>query len=134
MPRTPFDIPDAELAVMQQLWTVGSTTVRELTKAVYPGGGTSHYATIQKLLDRLEAKACVRRDREAWPHRFESTITRDELIERQLKSTADRLCDGALHPLLMQLVKSIPLSAAERASLRELLDDLDKERQRPKRK
>lgn len=134
MPRTPFDIPDAELAVMQQLWEGGSTTVRELTDVLYPGGSTSHYATVQKLLDRLEGKDCVRRNRDTWPHRFEATIARDDLIERQLQNTADRLCDGALQPLLTHLVKAVSLSAEQRESLRGLLDDLDKDRRKVRKK
>lgn len=128
MPRTPFDIPDAELAVMQQLWESGATTVRELTDVLYPGGSTSHYATVQKLLERLEAKECVRRDRDKWPHQFEATIAKEDLIERQLQNTADRLCDGALQPLLTHLVKAVSLSAEERESLRGLLEELDKGR------
>lgn len=134
MPRTPFDIPDAELAVMQQLWEGGSTTVRELTDVLYPGGSTSHYATVQKLLDRLEAKDCVHRNRDTWPYQFKAVIARDELIERQLQNTANRLCDGALQPLLTHLVRSVSLSADERESLRGLLDDLDKDQRKVKKK
>ena len=67
MARTPQDITDAELAVLQVLWEQGPATIRRITELLYPQGGTSHYATVQKLLERLETKACVRRDRSNSP-------------------------------------------------------------------
>ena len=68
MARTPQDITDAELAVLQVLWDEGRRTIRELTDTLYPSGTGVHYATVQKLLERLEAKKFVKRDRSAWPH------------------------------------------------------------------
>ena len=54
-------VTDAELTVLKALWERGASTIRELTDALYPGGGAAHYATVQKLLERLEAKTCVKR-------------------------------------------------------------------------
>jgi predicted transcriptional regulator len=127
MARTPQDITDAELAVLQVLWDRGRETIRELTDVLYPSGTGVHYATVQKLLERLEAKKFVKRDRTAWPHRFEATQGRDDLISRRLQLTADKLCEGALAPLLTNLVRATRLSSEERQSLRSLLDDLDRE-------
>ena len=56
MARTPQDVTDAELAVLQILWDGGAATIRQLTDVLYPGGGTAQYATVQKLLERLEAR------------------------------------------------------------------------------
>jgi BlaI family transcriptional regulator, penicillinase repressor len=128
MPRTPQDVTEAELSVLQRMWDQGSVTVRQLAEELYPGGGSSEYATVQKLLERLGRKGYVERNRDVWPHVFESTVDRDELIGRRLQSTADQLCDGALQPLLSTLVKSNKLSAKERQSLRGLLDELENER------
>lgn len=124
MARTPQDITDAELAVLNLLWEQGRSTVRYLTDTLYPGGSGSHYATVQKLLERLENKKFVKRDRKPWPHQFESRINREELIGRRLQATADKLCEGSLAPLLTHLVK-VQLNPEERSSLRELLDQLD---------
>ena len=86
MVRDPQDLPDAELAVLQTLWERGPSTIRQLTDALYPSGSDAHYATVQKLLDRLEAKSCVRRDRSSWAHVFEARMNRDELIGRRLEA------------------------------------------------
>ncbi len=126
MARTPQDITDAELSVLQVLWERGTATVRELTEQLYPESTLSLTATVQKLLERLEGKKCVKRDRKVWPHLFCATIKREELIVRQLQTTANKLCEGEIHPLLTCLVKTRGLSAADRKSLRGLLDELDK--------
>ena len=127
MARTPQDITDAELAVLQVLWDEGRRTIRELTDTLYPSGTGVHYATVQKLLERLEAKKFVKRDRSAWPHCFDPLVGRDDLITRRLQLTADKLCEGALAPLLTSLVRGTKLSSDERESLRALLDDLERE-------
>ncbi|GAA4464394.1 MULTISPECIES: BlaI/MecI/CopY family transcriptional regulator [Novipirellula] len=127
MPRAPKDVTEAELAVLQQLWDQGPVTIRTLTDTLYPDGGGSEYATVQKLLERLNKKGYVERNRETWPHHFTATVGRDELIGRRLQTTADQLCEGALQPLLTTLVKSDRLSAQDRNSLRSLLDELDKD-------
>ena len=127
MPRPPQDVTDAELAILQVLWDRGRSTVRELTEQLYAEYSSSQHATVQKLLERLKAKGCVRRDRTAWPHLFEAAIERGDLIERRLQQTADKLCDGSIQPLLTHLVKGARLSAIDRESLRSLLDDLDKQ-------
>ena len=91
-----------------------------------PGGGASRYATVQKLLERLESKGCVRRDRGENPHLFSASIDRDELIGRRLRAVAETLCDGSITPLLTHLVRTEPLSAGDRKALRELIDRLDR--------
>jgi len=133
MPRKSLNIPDAELAVMQCLWEHGSASARELTDWLYPGGGAAQVATVQKLLTRLEEKKCVRRNRNSWPHLFQATVERGDVISSELQGAADRLCEGALHPLLTHLVKAGNLSATDRQSLRALLDELDDSQGRGKR-
>lgn len=134
MPRKPQDVTDAELAVLEHLWETGGTSVRLLAESLYGSSTASDLATIQKLLERLEAKKCVVRDRDQWPHRFEACIDRGDLIERRLQDTADELCGGSLSPLLTHLVKSEKLGMGEREQLRDLLADLTKDARRPKKR
>jgi len=125
MARTPKDVTEAELAVLQRMWDQGAVTVRQLTDELYPNGGGSEYATVQTLLQRLARKKYVVRNRDVWPHLFETTVGREELIGRRLQTTADDLCNGSLQPLLTTLVQSSKLSAKDRKSLRGLLDKLE---------
>ena len=125
MPRSP-DVTSAELAVLQGLWShEGAVTIRVLTDQLYPGGGAALYSTVQKLLERLEAKHWVRRHRGSGAHRFEATATREELAARQLEATADKLCEGSITPLLTHLLSTRDLSSEDRRALRQLIDELD---------
>src|SRR5262249_34723305 len=125
MVRYPQDLPDAELSVLQTLWERGPSTIRQLTDALYPSGTEAHYATVQKLLERLEAKGCVSRDRSSWAHVFKAIMDRDELIGRRLQAVAEKLCGGSLTPLLTNLVRSKRLTPRERREIRKLMDELD---------
>src|SRR5436305_8976373 len=125
MARTPQDVTDTELSILQILWDQGPATIRQLADVLYPGGGIAQYATVQKLLERLEAKGCVRRDRRPAAHAFTAAIDRDALIGRRLEDMADKLCGGSLTPLLTHLVRARRLTSGERRELRALIDELD---------
>ena len=129
MAKTPRpDVTDAELSVMQSLWDRGPSTIRELTDVLYPEGETAHYATVQKLLERLTAKGYVRRRRRGRLHVYASAAERDALIARRLRDMADKLCQGSMTPLLTHLVNASELSTTDLAALRELVDRLDSEK------
>ena len=128
MARPAQDVTDAELAVLEVLWTEGTATVRQITDQLYPDAAGSQHATVQKLLDRLKSKGFVERDRTQWPHVFNAALAREELIGRRLRTTAEKLCGGSLNPLLTHLIRDTGLSENERQSLRSLLDELDSDR------
>ena len=116
-PDAPRDVSDAELAVLRHLWDGGPATRRRLADALYPGGGPAHYTTVQKLLERLEAKGHVRSELAGGVRVFAATVGRDALLRRRLRDVADKLCGGAVAPLVMTLVEAGPLSAADLAEL-----------------
>lgn len=125
MVRKPQDVTDAELAVLQVLWERGTCTTRQLADVLYPGGSASQTATVLKLLERLEGKGFVDRDRSGAVHVFEAVVERDDLIERRLQALAESLCDGSKTPLLMHLVDPQTLTKDERDALRAMLAELD---------
>ncbi len=118
-----LDVTDAELAVLELLWQREWGTIRELTDELYPLGNASDFATVQKLLQRLEKKGFVERQGQKGAVQFRAAVDRDELIGRRLQQVVDSLCDGSLTPLLEHLMHSRKLSREERESLRELLDE-----------
>jgi predicted transcriptional regulator len=124
MGRPRHDVTEAELQVLQALWDQGPATVRQLTDRLYPGGGASAYATVQKLLERLEHKGGVSRRRGEAAQVFEAATTKDDLIARRLRAVAEQLCGGSLTPILTNLVRTGSLSVAERRELRALLEEL----------
>jgi BlaI family penicillinase repressor len=117
------DVTDTELTILHVLWDRGEATRRQITDVLYPGGSESHYATVQNLLGRLERKRFVRHARREGVLVFRPTVDRDELIRRRLRGVADKLCGGAVAPLVMNLVRTQPLSAAEVEQLYVFLRD-----------
>src|SRR6476469_7982942 len=123
MPREPQDVTEAELVVMQRLWDVGRASIRQLADGLYgTDAGAAQYATVQKQLERLEAKEFVSRDRSLYVHVFSPAIDRDELIGRRIRAMAEKLCGGSLVPILSHLARNKGLSRKERQALRELID------------
>lgn len=123
--KATLDVTDAELAVLQVLWEHGSATIRQLTEILYPDGNEAHYATVQKLLERLEGKGHVQRDRRGHAHRFSARTDRDTLVGHRLRTMAEKLCGGLMAPLLTHLVRAEALSPRERQELRDLIDKLE---------
>ena len=125
MGRTPQDVTDTELEILQVLWDQGACTRRDITDALYPRGGPAQYATVQKLLERLEAKGFVRVANRGQPVlSFTVTVNRDELISRKLVNMAEKLCGGSMTPLLMNLVRTQSLTSRQLDELRSLIEDL----------
>jgi predicted transcriptional regulator len=121
-------VPDAELKVMEELWRRGEATIRDLRDALYPGGGNSEFATVQKLLARLVAKDLVHRRKHEGNWVFQAVVARNDLIGGELRRVADRLGGNSLTPLLTYLVEAGELTARERAYLRKLLEEPDAKR------
>jgi BlaI family penicillinase repressor len=125
VPPDPLRVTPAELAVLQFIWARGSATIRQIADAIYPKGGVSEYYTVQKLLERLDEKRCVRKDRSQRAHLFLATVERDELLGEQLRGLSDTLCGGSLSPVLTGLVQLRPLTAEEIGTLKQLVEELD---------
>jgi len=87
--------------------------------------------TRQKLLERLESKGHVARDRSGHAHLFRARTDREALVGRRLRAMAEQLCGGLMGPLLTHLVKAEALTPRERQELRELIDELDR-RKKPR--
>jgi BlaI family transcriptional regulator, penicillinase repressor len=117
------NVTDTELAILDVLWREGPSTIRQITEQLYPKGKFSEYTTVQSLLQRLESKKCVTRDRSAFAHIFRAKVQRAAIIGRRLQEVAEKLCEGSLTPLLLQLAEATRLTEEQREILRKLLDE-----------
>jgi predicted transcriptional regulator len=129
--RPSASIPDAELKVLEELWRRGEATIRDLRDTLYPEGGTSKFATVQKLLARLAARGLVQRRKHEGNWIFQAAVARQDLIGDELRRVADRLGGNSLTPLLTYLVEAGELTSRERTHLRKLLDEGPRARRPP---
>lgn len=121
MNREPVHITDTELAVLKVLWDAGPITARAVTEVLYPACTESDIGTVHSMLQRLERKQLVGRERKKRPHLFTALISRDEVAGQELDAMADRLTDGSLVPFLTHLVDTDRLSDDDIAEIRRLL-------------
>jgi BlaI family transcriptional regulator, penicillinase repressor len=117
------DVTETELAILEVLWDAGPRTVRQVVDRLYPGGGPTAPPTVQKLMERLESKGFVTRDRSGNVQRFSATVDRGAIISARLRSVAEDLCDGSLTSLLTHLVQTESLSKTDRQALRALVNE-----------
>jgi predicted transcriptional regulator len=85
---------------------------------------------VQKLLERLEAKGHVRKERADNVLTFTAVTGREELISRRLLDVAEKLCGGSFTPLLMNLVRAQALSPRELQELQDLIRDVNRQARR----
>jgi predicted transcriptional regulator len=115
-------ISEAELAVLEALWRAPAAP-NELQERLARKGPDWAYTTVQTLLHRLLAKGYVRRKRSGVAQIYTAVVDRDELVARHVSDLAQRLCAGAMSPLLLSLVKTKRFTRADLARFRELLDE-----------
>jgi predicted transcriptional regulator len=125
MAKTNPHITDAELDVLKQLWASPGLTVRELTVALYGEPTSSHIGTVQKLIQRLEAKKLIKRDRSEFAHTFSAKVTQADVAGMQLDELARKVTGGSLLPFISHLVQGRKLSQKEREEIRKLLGEGD---------
>lgn len=124
MPPKHRDVTDAELNVLQVLWTYGAQTIREVAAILDPPYQDVYYATVKKLLERLEAKGFVRRQPQGIAYLYQATVDRDELVGQRLRVLSESLCEGSVTPLLTQLAQHERLNKKQQAALLALIDEL----------
>lgn len=114
-------LANAELAVMDLLWQQDRLTARHIREQLYPARPVQH-GTVQRLLQRLEDKGFVERDRTLPVHLFSTVISRQAYACSQLESLADKLTGGSLAPLITHLMEQKKISRAEIERLRQVLE------------
>jgi predicted transcriptional regulator len=116
-------LSEAEMEVLKALWGHGPGTVRQINTILGGQGRRWAYTTVLTLLQRLQAKGYAASETSGVAHVYRAAITREQLVERRLKDTADELCDGSAAPLLLALMQGNRFSAEELARFRRLLDE-----------
>ena len=116
-------LANAELAVMDLLWDASErVTARQIREHLYPDQRRPQHGTVQRLLQRLEEKGFVERDRSIAVHFFSAVISREAYAASQLESLADKLTSGSVAPLITHLVEHQKISTAEIEQIRDILN------------
>jgi len=119
------ELTDAELAVMEVLWSrPDGTPVREIVLAMYGRHEHSLHGGVKSFLDRLIDKGYVRVDKAGFAHRFFPIVSREQYVGQQLKQMADSHFGGSVTPLLLTLVEHAKLTKKDRAAIEKLIQNI----------
>lgn len=115
-------LPDAELAVMQAVWSferaVSRLDIETVLEDSYPMAPT----TILTLLSRLEERGFLRVTKQGRSNLYTPLIERANYLASQSRSFLDKLCGGDMQVFATALNDS-GLSPEDKAELRRLLDE-----------
>ena len=111
---------------MELLWETESLTARHIREQLYDDAKTSQHGTVQRLLQNLEDKGFVSRDKSLGVHLFSANIAREEYGGLQLESLAEKLTGGSIAPILTHLLDEKKLNKTEINRLRKLLEEAQK--------
>ncbi len=123
------DLGDAEFEALKALWDLGPATVREVLHELHAQGRHVAYTTVQTLLTRLEQKRYVTSDKSDLAHVFRAKVSRDRVTRSRLRDLVSQLYDGAVGPLVLQLVRTERLTPGEIEELQKLIERMDKDTQ-----
>ncbi len=111
---------------MELIWSSDRLTARQILESLYDGSKKSQHGTVQRLLQSLEKKGFVKRDRSLGVHLFSAAMSREAYGGLQLESLAQTLTGGSIAPLLTHLLNERKLGKAEIKRLRKLLEEAQK--------
>lgn len=115
-------IPDAELDVMQAVWSleppVSRVEIENILNENYPLAPT----TILTLLSRLVDRGFLSLEKSGRSNQYTPTISRQDYIASQSRSFLDKLCGGDIGVFATAL-NDLRLSKDDKEELKKLLDD-----------
>lgn len=114
----------AELEVLQALWDLGPSTVRDVLSHLHERGRTIAYTTVLTLLTRLEQKGHAVSDKRGQAYVYRAKISRQRITSERINSIVEQLFDGAPGPLVLQLMESRRFTPQEIEQFRTLIDRL----------
>src|ERR1700722_16662995 len=111
---------NAELAILDALWTLGEGTVEDVIDRL-PSSPPANYKTVQSLLRIMEGKGFVRHTTRGRAFVFNSRVTRDEVGGSLTKHLLDRTFQGSCSALMMNLLDSNSVKDQELDELEALI-------------
>jgi predicted transcriptional regulator len=114
-----------ETDVMELVWKLGDTTVRDVHEALAERRDLA-YTTVMTTMARLASKGLLARDTSGLAHRYRATISREDYARSTVTSVVDWLVDRFPEPAMSyfaQVVEDEGTSAAT-GELRQRIEQL----------
>ncbi|HSK91483.1 MAG TPA: BlaI/MecI/CopY family transcriptional regulator [Euzebyales bacterium] len=114
-----------ETDVMEMVWKLGDTTVREVHEALATRRDLA-YTTVMTTMARLASKGLLTRDTTGLAHRYRATVSREDYARSTVTSVVDWLVDRFPEPAMSYFMKVVEDEATPAAAddLREKIEQL----------
>lgn len=117
-------VSDAELEVMEALWSSDRPlTATEVADRIPAERGWS-IATVKTMLSRLSAKGAIRYSEEGRRYLYSAAVARDAYVSRESRRFVDQLFGGRLSPLVARLAEEDALDDEDIAAIEAILKEL----------
>jgi predicted transcriptional regulator len=114
MARKPKQLTPLELRIMQVLWAKGPSSVQSVQTSL---GGELAYTTVQTMLNVLQRKGHVSRTMVGRAFEYRTIQNRESTLGSAVRDVLNRMFDGSVEGLVMNMVRNKQISAAELAEL-----------------
>ena len=116
---------EAELRILQVLWTTGPATVREVHERLVTPRPVG-YTTVLKLLQIMADKRLVTRDGSARAHRYQPAVTEAQAQRQTTSDLLTRVFRGSRAALVQQALALEPGTPEELARIRAMIDEVER--------
>ena len=122
--RKAMQLPtEAELEILNILWALGPSTVRDVhTASDKPTG----YTTVLKQMQVMTEKGLLARSERFRSHVYEARIAKEQTQRQLTRNLVRRAFDGSAKNLVLGALSSQKVSAADLAEIRRMLDEYEK--------
>ena len=115
---------EAELEILNTLWTNGPSTVREVHTALKER--QTGYTTVLKQMQVMAEKGLLERSERFRSHVYEVKIPKERTQQLLARNLLQRAFDGSAKNLMLGALSSQKISAKELAEIRRMLDQFEK--------
>ena len=119
----------AEMEILQVLWDLGPSTVREVYRELSRQKDVG-YTSVLKFLQIMHVKGLVSRTEEGRAHRYCAAAKPEHTERGVVKDLLDRVFSGSASRLVLRALEAKPLPPDERERIRAILDEFDREGER----
>jgi|SRR5580698_9239993 BlaI family penicillinase repressor len=117
----------AELEILHVLWTWGPSTVRFVNDKLNEQRDVNYTSTL-KVMQIMTDKGILKRDESQMKHVYQAAEGEQKTKDHLLDRFVDSVYQGSTGKLLMQVLGNQKTSKEDLARIREILDNLEKEK------
>jgi predicted transcriptional regulator len=122
--RDAMQLPtEAELEILNILWALGPSTVRDVHTASEKKTG---YTTVLKQMQVMAEKGLLARSEQFRSHVYEARIAKEQTQRQLARNLVRRAFDGSAKDLVLGALSSQKVTAKELAEIRGILDEYEK--------